>query len=171
MLLRLQATLGHDDSAQPVLLSQGNQGIDTDSPETSETINLVVGYNGSPNSLTALDLTLWIAHQTRIATQRSVMVHVVYVIQGKQFEQADRVLYQARYLAEEWRGSLTTHLQFGNVATGLKEVVQTEKAELLLLGCDSQQHSLVKQLSSDLPCPVLGISHSLNKVQSATALV
>lgn len=171
MLLRLQAALGYDDSAQPAILSSGNQGIDTDYSETSETINLVVGYNGSPNSLTALDLTLWIAYQTRLATQRAVMVHVVYVIQGKEFEQADRVLYQARYLAEEWRGSLTTHLQFGSVADGIREVVRAENAELLLLGCRSQRHALVKRLGDNLPCPVLGIPQSSNKVQSATAVV
>lgn len=170
MLLRLQASLGHDNAAQPVLLFSGNQRADTDCPEPAGTLNLVVGYNGSPNSLTALDLTLWIAHQTRLATQRSVMVHVVYVIQGKQFEQADRVLYQARYLAEEWRGSLTTHLQFGGVANGLKEIVQAEKAELLLLGCHSEQHSLVKQLGSNFSCPVLGIPHSVARTQAAPVM-
>ncbi|MBD2256938.1 universal stress protein [Pseudanabaena sp. FACHB-2040] len=163
MLVKLQSALGRDGLPQPVVLSPGKRFFETDWAQPTETINLVVGYSGSPNSLTALDLTLCMAHQTRLATQRPVMVHVVYVIEGKQFEQADRILYQARYLAEEWRGSLTTHLQFGRTAAGLKEIVTSEKADLLVLGCHSEKHSLVKQLVSTLPCPVLGIPQSVKR--------
>lgn len=169
MLLRLQYVLERDGHAQPVILSPGNPHAGSSWTKTSDTINLVVGYNGSPNSQTALDLTLWMAHQTRVATQRSVMVHVVYAIRGKQFEQADRILYQARCLAEEWRGSLTTHLQFGCTATQLKQVVMAEEADLLLLGCEAGKHPLVKQLIAELPCPVLGIP-SLSKVKPAAAI-
>jgi hypothetical protein len=165
-------------------------------------INLVVGYSNSPSSQTALDLTLWIAHQTRLATGKQVTVQVVYVVDdgimnripvfnGKSdraskevgsewrtsrtaiaeletmasaqfgmaelFEHADRVLWNARCMAEEWRGSLKTHLRFGRVSKELKEVVEAEKASLLILGCDSGDHPLVQQLGGKFPCPVLGI--------------
>lgn len=163
MLLRLQNALGPDDAIQPVVLFPGNLHLEQTWPQPSETVNLVVGYDGSPKSLTALDLTLCMAHQTRLATQRLVMVHVVYVIQGKQYEQADRILHQARYLAEEWRGSLTTHLEFGPTAARLKQVVMEQRADLLLLGCHSEKHSLVQQLRADLPCPILGLPRSVGK--------
>jgi hypothetical protein len=210
MLVRLEEALGCPNLAkQMVLLSPPKSA--KHSP--LKTINLVVGYNGSPNSQTALDLTLWIAHQTRLATSRQVTVQVVYVInpddtcrksslphslgkskaidvekrsdyqsatrqrsgsaiaelpnplslanpqscQFEQFEQADHILWQARHLAEEWRGSLETHLRFGKVSDELRTVVQAEAASVLLLGCTSAQDSMVHQLGRNFPCPVLGI--------------
>jgi nucleotide-binding universal stress UspA family protein len=195
MLVRLQGTLGRTDLVQKMLLMAG-----ANRPEEQE-INLVVGYSNSPSSQTALDLTLWIAHQTRLATGKQVTVQVVYVVDdgimtripvfnGKSrdskevggewrtsrtaiaeletmasaqfgmaelFEHADRTLWNARCMAEEWRGSLKTHLRFGRVSKELREVVEAEKASLLILGCDSGDHPLVQQLGSNFPCPVLGI--------------
>ena len=77
--------------------------------------------------------------------------------QLNQFDQADLILWQARHMADEWRGSLKTHLRFGSVATELRCVAQTESAALLLLGCESAAHPLVEQLGTDLPCAILGI--------------
>jgi hypothetical protein len=196
MLVRLQGTLGRTDLVQKMLLMAGTSHAEE--PE----INLVVGYSHSPSSQTALDLTLWIAHQTRLATGKQVTVQVVYVIDdgvmnripvfnstskrskkeagnewqtsrtaiaeletmaspqfgmAELFEQADRILWNARCMAEEWRGSLKTHLRFGRVAKELKEVVEAEKASLLILGCDTGDHPLVRQLGVQFPCPVLGI--------------
>ncbi|XGV99803.1 MAG: universal stress protein [Leptolyngbya sp. BL-A-14] len=215
MLARLQDALGCADLAKQMVL------VPTNAAESGSTkhINLLVGYNGSPRSQTALDLTLWIAHQTRLATGKQVTVQVVYVLdtadaclpvpslplqrstpwgydaktfdqrvsrglgdhdyhpldvghrsnsavaepptrsaacQLSQFDQADLILWQARHLADEWRGSLKTHLRFGQVATELRRVAQAESAALLLLGCDSAAHPLVQQLES-FPCAVLGI--------------
>lgn len=197
MLVRLQGTLGRTDLVQKMLLIPAPSGA------KDVEINLVVGYSNSPGSQTALDLTLWIAHQTRLATGKQVTVQVVYVIEdgimnripvfdsgakrkaeskaggewrtsrtaiaeletatkaqfgtAELFEQADRILWNARCMAEEWRGSLKTHLRFGGVAKELKEVVAAEKASLLILGCDSIEHPLVRQLGQQFPCPVLGI--------------
>ncbi|MGG6264769.1 universal stress protein [Leptolyngbya sp. AN03gr2] len=199
MLVRLQGTLGRTDLVQKMMLIPASGLFQAEGSE----INLVVGYSNSPSSQTALDLTLWIAHQTRLATGKQVTVQVVYVVadsvmnrissfdSGRKpkeklkaegewrtsrtaiaeletstkaqfgtaelFEQADRILWNARCMAEEWRGSLKTHLRFGTVANELKAVVATEKASLLILGCDSPQHPLIRQLGKSFACPVLGI--------------
>lgn len=217
MLVRLQGTLGRTDLVnEMVLLPQAKTMSNLVLP--NDVVNLVVGYSNSPRSQTALDITLWIAHQTRLATGKQVTVQVVYVAdngimkripvfdatvkqrgvrhrkankgkaeganhrvsrtavaevsEGTQvetaqfgmadlFEQADRILWNARCLAEEWRGSLKTHLRFGTVAKELKEVVESEKASLLILGCESFDHPLIQQLDDPFPCPVLGIPHEL----------
>lgn len=197
MLVRLQGTLGRTDLVQKMVLIPGAGSTRAEDAE----INLVVGYSNSPGSQTALDLTLWIAHQTRLATGKQVTVQVVYVIDdgirnripvfdsgrkrkekaegewhtsrtaiaeletataepfgtAELYEQADRILWNARCMAEEWRGSLKTHLRFGVVAKELNAVVATEKASLLILGCDAPEHPLVRQLGKSFPCPVLGI--------------
>lgn len=226
MLARLESAMGrHDLSEQMVLLPEpANPGNDKE--KSAKSINLVVGYSSSPGSQTALDLTLWIAHQTRLATQKQVTVQVVYVIDENQpinyaeafnletdnpltaendfdfstplssvlgtsvlsqpkpkslktslrgqvavdrrnyktmfsntssFEKADRILWQARCLAEEWRGSFKAHLRFGNTAEELKKVVQEEQAVLLFLGCNGIHHPIVRQLGKNFPCAVLGI--------------
>lgn len=199
MLARLQGTLGQRNLVEQMLLlpePELSVAASLQSLElTQESINLVVGYTGSPCSQTALDLTFWMAHQTRLATQKQVTVHVVYVVDevatlnktrstfkgngatrqslpaGKTersstatltrpetlFEQADRILWQARCLAEEWRGSLNTHLRIGNCAEELKQVAIAESADVLVLGCRSARHPLVSQWATGFPCAVLGI--------------
>lgn len=261
MLVRLQGALGSTDLIDQVILlperrsanswtkhlkasgprhsskrqeEQHWQALAAEAESRSE-LNLVVGYNSSPKSQTALDLTLWIAHQTRLATRKQVTVQVVYVVdptsclnaipntpadlqkavskqagqsnrrqkaaslagatsssktltrqrsntavavsptdskllaasdfpqcQTQQFEQADRILWQARCLANEWRGSLKTHLRFGDVAQELKRVVEDESATLLWLGCDSPDNTVVQKLGSRFPCPVLGVPPTLH---------
>ena len=224
MLARLQDALGCPDLTKQMVLVPAR----STEPRSSKGVNLLVGYNGSPCSQTALDLTLWIAHRTRLATGKQVTVQVVYVLdtenecqplsslphhlvapmggepmlypsaigngyrhvetghrsksavasnsavaansavaelpirsstscQLNQFDQADLILWQARHMADEWRGSLKTHLRFGSVASELRRVAQAESAELLMLGCDSATHPLVQQLEADFPCAVLGI--------------
>lgn len=216
MLLRLQNALGQDNLSEQMLLWSGS-----DAHKRAETSgNFVIGYNGSPNSQTALDFILWMAHQTRLATQKQVIVHVVYVIDcynslmqpspdtslrllgeaancelssaerfgfqcntetltrkagGTQvverqpvatslttmLEQVDRVLWQARCLSDEWRGSLEAHLRFGAVATELHQVAEAQAADLLFVGCSDVYHSLVQQLIPCVSCPILGIPTEL----------
>jgi hypothetical protein len=220
MLVRLQSTLGCSDLVNQMVLVPQMRAL---GPTSVSEINLVVGFSSSAHSLTALDLTLWIAHQTRLATGKPVTVQVVYVVerpiipqipvfaevsnstsawvrprshqtlatlgddrgagacativalpeatqswrseyqfeQVDQFEQADRILWQARCLADEWRGSLKTHLRFGALATELRSVVKTETASLLIVGCESADHPLVQELGQSFPCPVLGIPTAL----------
>ena len=217
MLARLQDALGCSDLTKQMVLVPAHSS-ESRSPKE---INLLVGYNGSPCSQTALDLTLWIAHQTRLATGKQVTVQVVYVLETEnecqplsllpghltatggsdqmlypsaidssyrhletgqrsssavaelplrsstscqlnQFDQADLILWQARHMADEWRGSLKTHLRFGSVAAELRRVAQAESAELLLLGCDAATHPLVEQLATDFPCAILGIPPSVS---------
>ena len=164
MLVRLQGTLDRNDLSEKMLLLPGvATTVKTDSEKA---INLVVGYNNSPNSHTALDLTLWIAHQTRLVTRKPVIVQVVHVVQNKTelFEQTDR-FQQAHYLAQEWGGNLKTHLCCGSVSTELRRVVEVESADLLFLGC-SVNHPVIQKLGDDFPCPVLGIPKALTIKQA-----
>lgn len=229
MLVPLEGAIDRNDLIEQMVLLPEPASAAAKWSSSTKSVNLVVAYNASPKSQTALDLTMWIAHQTRSVTQQQVTVQVVYVVDEQQnnnyvdecesvdlcrpsinrlplrflkelaskksatlgltnpqpqrlagnpkkrsakrqrpketlsrneiFEQADRILWQARCLAEEWRGSFKAHLRFGDVATELKEVVESESATLLLLGCNCANHPIVRQLASDsnLPCAVLGI--------------
>ena len=229
MLTHLQDALGQEEWVKQNLLLRGTKS----SSATHKTINLIVGYNGSPNSRAALDLTLWIAHQIRLVTPKQVTVHVVYVVEDSQtprhfnnlaalttneqysasrqstpvdlsrpssgvatltrstlelsstrtavcdaschfnpeslsaLEQADCILWQARCMTEEWRGSLDAHLRFGTVAGELKSVVESLHADLLVLGCDSSKHPLIRQLTSRFPCPVMGVPTHLAIAQNS----
>lgn len=209
ILARLQDAIGIQDIfAQMVLLPEPTK-TPANFAKSTQSLNLVVGYNSSSGSQAALDIALLIAHQTRVATQKQVTVHVVYVLDDTQsqqlldayqadlskqlmcplvfttpsttsvltqptalstpagtmsnasLERADLILWQARCLAEEWKGTFVAHLRFGGLCTELSQVVESEAADLLLLGCNSPAHPLVKQLSSNLPCAVLGIPTSL----------
>lgn len=224
MIMRLQGALGCTGLTEQIVLLPHSTSIAT---HPDHEINLIVGYDSSPKSQTALDLTLWIAHQTRLVHRNPVTVQVVYVINPDQpiaevptagpayrettrqgvmsgtsqtlprhsgallqeparlnwvepdferslafplepshpsqaFEQADRILWQARCLANEWRGSLKTHLRFGNLVDELRSVVQAESATLLWLGCESAHHPVVQALGPEFPCPVLGIPPALH---------
>jgi nucleotide-binding universal stress UspA family protein len=230
-LARLGSTMADSRAARDLLLLPGStltiagqtvadRALESSDLSDSDTINIVVGYSGSQKSQVALDLTLLIAYQTRLATRKRVIVQTVYVLEGiyhtqKQvafsgavnpgsavssrrsfernsatatvserqtdkstlalsrrhtvncvdaraaqlqcFEEADRVLWQARTFATEWRGSLNTHLRFGSPAAELSNVAQQEQADLIIVGCRSAEHPLIEQLKTFACCPVLGI--------------
>lgn len=230
MLVRLEGAMDRNDLIEQMVLLPEPASAAAKWSNSTKSVNLVVGYNASPSSQTALDLTMWIAHQTRLVTQKQVTVQVVYVVdenqknkytdgfktvdasksskhqlpsellntslkesktsvltqpkpqalatsskklvksrrskatscQADSFEQADRILWQARCLAEEWRGSFKAHLRFGEVASELREVVESEAATLLFLGCNSVSHPIIQQLGTHFPCSVLGIPTGLS---------
>jgi len=254
ILARFESTLGSQNLAEEmVLLPEPKVPISKKSKSTksAKAINFIVAYNSSPKSQIALDITLWIAHQTRLVTTKEVTVQVVYVLdetpnshdedtcslgvknswaakpqpsdlkkisaidctesaialpsaeiqsvsqrttwidppylraifgQDNEYEVADKLLWQARCLAEEWRGLFKAHLRIGQVATELRNVAELESANLLFLGCNSGNHPLVRQLGKNFPCCVLGIpaalsypmdlgpEESLSKLQLATAM-
>lgn len=160
MITRLEAALGRSDLAQRMVLLPKSIKPDLDTHPDLQTIGFVVGFSGSAHSQAALDLALCMAHQTRLAKPNPVLVHVVYVVdktRPKTIANADRILWQARCLASEWRGALDAHLRVGQVATELSQVAREMKAEIMLLGCHNQKHSLVQQLASQTPCSVLGL--------------
>ncbi|MEG4308280.1 universal stress protein [Microcoleus sp. AT8-B1] len=253
MLARFESALGYQNLAEEMVLLpepkvQGSKKSKV--TKQAKSINFIVGYNSSAQSQIALDITLWMAHQTRLVTTKEVTVQVVYVIdeapkgygensckfavanalaaqqkvsnleetfalncaapaialptkiqsvsqpktwldphyfqaiygQNNEYEVADKLLWQARCLAEEWRGLFKAHLRIGRVATELRNVVELEAANLLFLGCDSGNHPLVKELGNNFPCCVLGIpsalsyqmdvqpEESLSKLQLATTI-
>ncbi|HYW19193.1 MAG TPA: universal stress protein [Nodularia sp. (in: cyanobacteria)] len=211
MLVRLQSAIGRDDLIeQMVLLPEPKKALSLE----VKAVNLIVAYDASPNSHTALDLAFCIAHQTRLATNIQVNVQAVYVVENhdqNQFsnlsiftepllnlecpvstvsrdeihlltqsklrgmtqclpeksifslQEADKIIWQARSLAEEWQGSFKSHLRFGCVATELKKVVELEAADILFLGCKSVNHSMIQILDSNFPCAVLGIPNSIDE--------
>jgi nucleotide-binding universal stress UspA family protein len=80
ILVRLQNAMGRDDLVEQMVL----HSVQTPShgkAQSEKSVNLIVGYNSSPRSHTALDLALLIAHQTRLATKAEVTVQVVYVLE------------------------------------------------------------------------------------------
>jgi Universal stress protein family len=207
MLVRLQSAIGRDDLVEQMVLIPEPKKCDFINIQTPKAVNLIVAYNASPNSHTALDIAFWIAHQTRLATNQQVTVQAVYVVEQTQsdnyldkvswtnyltpcecgisdvyqsttsvltqpklqqpaiepLEQADKILWQARSLAEEWQGSFKSHLRFGSVGRELTKVVESEAADVLFLGCKSINHSIIQTLGFNLPCAILGIPHSIDE--------
>lgn len=160
MIMRLEAALGRRDLAKNIVLLLRPKPPAKGPNVDEQTINFVVGYSGSAHSQAALDLALCVAHQTRLAKPNPVLVHVVYVVdktRPKTIANADRILWQARCLASEWRGSLNAHLRVGQVATELSQVAKEIGAEVLLVGCHTTKHRLVQQLDAQTPCSVLGL--------------
>ncbi|WOD38921.1 universal stress protein [Nodosilinea sp. E11] len=160
MITRLEATLGRSDLASSMVLLARPKKVNLTSNPDEQTISFVVGYSGSAHSQAALDLALCVAHQTRLAKPNPVMVHVVYVVdksRPRTIANADRILWQARCLASEWRGSLDAHLRIGEVATELSTVAREMDAEVLMLGCHTAKHQLVRRLADHTPCSVLGL--------------
>jgi len=210
MLARLQSAMGRDDLIdQMVLLPEPRK-----KGQTTQSINLIVGYDASPNSHTALDIACWIAHQTRLATNQQVTVQAVYVVEDSNtknrsnilsfakplptielplgetkksstsvitqpkltgiksylqtqtltpLQEADRIIWQARSLAEEWQGSFKSHLRFGCVTTELRKVAEFEAADILFVGCKSVYHPLIETLGYNFPCAVLGIPECIDE--------
>nr|WP_308418366.1 universal stress protein [Nostoc sp. CENA543] len=212
MLARLQSAMGRDDIIEQILLLPEPKPAFPEQASINRTINLIVGYDASPSSHTALDIAFWIAHQTRLAANQEVVVQAVYVVEDgyreakyhplklnsklpnfassaseiskshtsilihptaretvsnvqqktlNTIQEADRILWQARSLAEEWQGSFKSHLRFGNLSQELKTVVEIESADILFLGCKSIYHPLIQQISPNFPCAVVGIPNSL----------
>lgn len=83
MLARFESALGYQNLAEEMVLLpepqvQGSKKSKV--TKQAKSINFIVGYNSSAQSQIALDITLWMAHQTRLVTTKEVTVQVVYVI-------------------------------------------------------------------------------------------
>ncbi|GAA6615228.1 universal stress protein [Scytonema sp. NUACC26] len=83
LLVRLQNAIGRDDLIDQMVLLPTPKTSVSEEIQASKEINLIVGYNSSPNSHTALDIALLTAHQTRLATKAQVTVQVVYVMEDR----------------------------------------------------------------------------------------
>ncbi len=229
MLVRLECAMNRTNLFEQMMLLPEPVSQNDNSDKA---INLVVGYNASHCSQKALDLTLWIAHQSRLATKKQVTVQVIYVMvekptlssskdlksanlsaplsyhcfqqslkssvlnksatsvltkpnsqqlvgslpknaekiypvqtitnQYKSLMQAERILSQARCLAEEWQGDFKAHLRFGDVTIELRRFVESTSATALFLGCNGRNHEIVQKIGYSFPCSILGIPNELN---------
>ncbi|MGH1394483.1 MAG: universal stress protein [Trichormus sp.] len=92
MLARLQSAMGRDDLIEQILLLPEPKKVDEQQCQLGKSVNLIVGYDASPNSHTALDIAFWIAHQTRLATNQEVIVQAVYVLEETHHYQHSRRL-------------------------------------------------------------------------------
>ncbi len=86
-LARLENSLGENEGRPALLLKGHSSHFNADfdnslSDEASDSFNIVLGYSSSAQSQVALDLTLLIAYQTRLATRKRVIVQAVYVVEG-----------------------------------------------------------------------------------------
>ena len=214
MLARLQSAIGRDDLIEQMVLLPEAQKSFSKRVSRAKSANLIVGYNGSPQSHTALDIACWMDHQTSLATNSQVTVQAVYVVEENfnhqsldifniadnqpqlecqlsniskpvtlqlnqpkrtailpqlerqsrtSLKEADRIIWQAKTLAEEWQGSFKSHLRFGNIAKELKKVVNSETADILFLGCESINHPMIEKLGHNFPCAVLGIPNCIDE--------
>jgi nucleotide-binding universal stress UspA family protein len=100
ILVRLQNAIGRDDLIEQMVLMSVPKASLSIQTDPAKSVNLIVGYNSSPNSHTALDIALLIAHQTRLATKALVTVQVVYVIEENQSHRSTDVV-----LTEEFTSS------------------------------------------------------------------
>ncbi|MBN3927952.1 universal stress protein [Nostoc sp. NMS4] len=92
MLARLQSATGRNDLIDQMVLLPEPKKPFSKKPESSKAVNLIVAYDASPNSHTALDIAFWIAHQTRLATNAEVTVQAVYVVEDNQSAQYPNIL-------------------------------------------------------------------------------
>ena len=106
MLVRLQNTIGRNDLLdQMILIPEPAVEDHLSSNKQQKSVNLVVGYNGSANSQTALDMTLWIAHQTRLVTTSPVNVQIIYVIKNHQYS-AEHLTPRFNYTPLSYQGMI-----------------------------------------------------------------
>ncbi len=92
MLARLQSAVGRDDLIEQMVLVPEPKEPFSKKPHREKAVNLIVAYDASPNSHTALDIAFWIAHQTRLATNAEVTVQAVYVIGDNKSSQYSNIL-------------------------------------------------------------------------------
>lgn len=92
MLARLQSATGRDDLIEQMVLLPEPKKPFSKKLLKAKAVNLIVAYDASPKSHTALDIAFWIAHQTRLATNTEVTVQAVYVVEDNQSNQYANIL-------------------------------------------------------------------------------
>ena len=92
ILVRLQNAVGRNDLTEQMVLHSVPTSPFSQQGQSEKSVNLIVGYNSSPRSHTALDICLLIAHQTRLATQAQVTVQIVYVLEDNYKPNCEEIL-------------------------------------------------------------------------------
>jgi hypothetical protein len=83
LLARLEIAIGRSDLIDQMVLIPSNKECHSDKYSPIKPIKLIVGYDGSPNSHTALDIAFCMAHQTHLASKTEVKVQAVYVLEDQ----------------------------------------------------------------------------------------
>ncbi|HLP92191.1 MAG TPA: universal stress protein [Nostocaceae cyanobacterium] len=83
MLARFQSMVGRDDLIEQMVLLPEQKKLFAKRATEKNSIKLIVGYNASPKSHTALDIAFCLAHQTHLATNIKVTIQAVYVTETK----------------------------------------------------------------------------------------
>ncbi|ARV62819.1 universal stress family protein [Nostocales cyanobacterium HT-58-2] len=151
MLVRLQNAIGRDDLIeQMVLISTPETPVSTQA-QPAKSVNLIIGYNSSPNSHTALDIALLIAHQTRLATKAQITVQVVYVIEENQSHNGTDVLQREEFITQRATEQSPANLPLKRLDTGVitQTKLQTNAAQSqeILVDRFAQAESILRQAS------------------------
>ncbi|BAZ84905.1 universal stress protein [Dolichospermum compactum] len=143
MLARLQSAIGRDDLIeQMVFLPEAKKSFSKRGSQI-KSANLIVGYNGSPQSHTALDLACWIAHQTSLATNSQVTVQAVYVLE-------ENFNYQSVDIFNLPENQLQLESEFSNISKPAKFLLTQPKVTAILPQLEREFRTSLKEADSIL---------------------
>lgn len=156
ILVRLQNAIGRDDLIEQMVLVSTPETPVLKQEQREKSVNLIVGYNSSPNSHTALDIALLIAHQTRLATKAQVTVQVVYVIDENQSIYSAEVLQKEEFVThgaiEQNSPQYSTNFPLNefekSVITQTKMQVNPASSQEILVDRFGQAENILRQASS-----------------------
>ncbi|OPH10589.1 universal stress family protein [Cylindrospermopsis raciborskii CENA302] len=120
MLARLESAIGRPDLIDQMVLIPSNKECHSDKYAPIKPIKLIVGYDGSPNSHTALDIAFCMAHQTHLASKTEVKVQAVYVLE-------DEIVSYSNYSSKSPEKSL----ELESIDSNLAELETTFKTMVL----------------------------------------
>ncbi len=120
LLARLESAIGRPDLIDQMVLIPSNKECHSDKYAPIKPIKLIVGYDGSPNSHTALDIAFCMAHQTHLASKTEVKVQAVYVLE-------DEIVSYSNYSSKSPEKSL----ELESIDSNLAELETTFKTMVL----------------------------------------
>ncbi|MBD2166922.1 universal stress protein [Calothrix sp. FACHB-156] len=138
MLVRLQSTIGRDDLIEQMVLLPEPEKNSSIKGSTTKPVNLIVAYDASPKSHTALDIAFWIAHQTRLATNTQVTVQAVYVV-------ADKLKSQYTDISSFSRNLTPLECPTSNVSKSVTPVLTQPKLTVIAPNLQEKSLAVIQQ--------------------------